>query len=160
LYTYASLCRRVSLFSAYTVDALIIITILVISGLLGFWQEYGAMNAIQKLVALVQVKATVERDGGTREIPLEEIVPGDIISLKAGDAIPGDCLVLESKDLFVDEATLTGETYPVEKAAAVLAPDVSIHERTNTLLYAYPNALYQTGAIRTPLMKRLECSTT
>jgi Mg2+-importing ATPase len=116
-----------------TVDALIIIMILVISGLLGFWQEYGAMNAIQKLVALVQVNATVERDGKTREVPIEEVVPGDIISLKAGDAIPGDCLVLESKDLFVDEATLTGETYPVEKAAVVLALDVSIHERTNTL---------------------------
>ena len=55
-----------------------------------------------------------------QEIPVEEIVPGDIVILNAGDIIPGDCLVQESKDLFIDEATLTGETYPVEKSIGVI----------------------------------------
>ena len=103
------------------VDALIILTIVLVSGLLGFWQEHSATNAVEKLLAIVQIKATVLRDGGPKEIPVEEIVPGDIVILNAGDIVPGDCLVQESKDLFVDEATLTGETFPVEKAVAVLA---------------------------------------
>src|SRR5512147_3197168 len=96
------------------VDALIILTIVLASGLLGFWQERSASNAVEKLLSIVQIKAAVRRDGSSKEIPVEEIVPGDILILNAGDIVPGDCLVQESNDLFVDEATLTGETYPVE----------------------------------------------
>ena len=96
-------------------DAVIISAIVLVSGLLGFWQERGAANAIDKLLSIVQIKAEVMRDGTLKEIPVEEIVPGDIVSFNAGDVIPGDCLVLESKDLFVDEASLTGETYPEDK---------------------------------------------
>ena len=114
-------------------DAIIILTILLVSGLLGFWQERGAADAVAKLLAIVQIKATVRRQGEPREIPVEEIVPGDVILLKAGDVIPGDCLILESKDLFVDEAALTGETFPVEKSAAVLAADTPLAKRTNAL---------------------------
>ena len=109
----------------------IILVIVLVSGLLGFWQERGAANAVEKLLAIVQIKATVLRNGASKEIPVEEIVPGDIVVLNAGDVIPGDCLILESKDLFVDEATLTGETYPVEKAAGVLPQKHrSVSERT------------------------------
>src|SRR4249920_2115064 len=105
------------------VNALIILTIVLVSGLLGFWQEHSATNAVEQLLAMVQIKATVLRDGSPHEIPVEEIVPGDIVILNAGDIAPGDCLVDESKDLFVDEATLTGETYPVEKSVGVLAAE-------------------------------------
>ena len=115
------------------IDALIILGIVLVSGLLGYWQERGAADAIKKLLAVVQIKATVWRDGVPRELPVEEIVPGDIVQLTAGDVIPGDGLLLQSKDLFVDEATLTGETYPVEKMAAVLAPETPLAKRTNTL---------------------------
>ena len=115
------------------VDALIILTIVLASGLLGFWQERGATNAVAKLLAIVQIKAAVLRDGGSKEIPVEEIVPGDIVVLNAGDIVPGDCLVQESKDLFVDEATLTGETYPVEKAVVVLSAETPLGQRTNSL---------------------------
>ncbi len=114
-------------------DALIILAILLVSGLLGFWQERGATNAVAKLLAIVQIKATVRRQGEPQEIPVEEIVPGDVVLLKAGDVIPGDSLILESKDLFVDEAALTGETFPVEKTAAVLPPHTPLAQRTNTL---------------------------
>ena len=113
--------------------AIIVLVIIIVSGLLGFWQEYGAMNAVKKLVSLVQVKATVLRDGNSVELPIENIVPGDIVILRAGDVIPGDCFLLESQDLFADEAVLTGETYPVEKAAGMLQADISLKERRNTL---------------------------
>ncbi len=115
------------------VNALIILTIVLVSGFLGFWQEHSATNAVKQLLAMVQIKATVLRDGDPHEIPVEEIVPGDIVILNAGDIAPGDCLVDESKDLFVDEATLTGETYPVEKSVGVLAAETPLGQRTNSL---------------------------
>ena len=104
------------------VDAGIILGIVLVSGLLSFWQERGATDAVEKLLAIVQVKATVLRDGKSVDVPVEEVVPGDIVLLTAGDVIPGDCLLLESNELFADEATLTGETYPVEKQPACLPP--------------------------------------
>ena len=115
------------------VDAFIILLIVLVSGLLGFWQERGASNAVEKLLSIVQIKASVMRDGIDKEIPIEQIVPGDIVVLDAGDIIPGDGLVLESKDLFVDEAMLTGETFPIEKMAAVLPEETLLGQRTNAL---------------------------
>jgi len=114
-------------------DALIILAIVFVSGLLGFWQERSAANAVEKLLAIVQIKATVLRDGGPIEVPIEDIVPGDVVLLNAGDVIPGDSLILESKDLFVNEATLTGETYPVEKTVGILASETALSKRTNSL---------------------------
>ena len=114
-------------------DALIILLIVLVSGLLGFWQEYSASNAVEKLLAIVQIKAAVIRDGNQLEISIEDIVPGDIIFLNAGDIVPGDCLLLESKDLFVDEAMLTGETFPVEKAVSSLAADTALAKRNNSV---------------------------
>jgi P-type Mg2+ transporter len=122
-----------SIFLRDAADAIIILAIVLISGLLGFWQERGATNAVEKLLALVQVKATVLRQGESQEIPHEDVVPGDIALLAAGDSIPGDCLVLESKDLSVDEAALTGETYPADKTNDVLPEETSLSQRTNTL---------------------------
>jgi Mg2+-importing ATPase len=122
-----------SFFLGDVTDAVIIVAIVSISGLLGFWQERGATNAVEKLLALVQIKAAVLRDGNEVEIPVEEVVPGDIVILNAGDVIPGDCVILESKDLFVGEASLTGETYPVEKQVEVLPVDVPLGQRTNSL---------------------------
>jgi Mg2+-importing ATPase len=115
------------------VDALIILSIVLVSGLLGFWQERGASNAVEKLLSIVQIKAAVLRDGSSKEIPVEEIVPGDIVILNAGDIVPGDGLLQESKDLFVDEAMLTGETFPAEKAAAVLSAETVLAQRTNAV---------------------------
>jgi P-type Mg2+ transporter len=122
-----------SLFLHNIVDASIIFTIVVISGLLGFWQEHSASNAVAKLLAMVQINATVFRDGNQQEIHIEEIVPGDIVILNAGDIVPGDCMLLESKDIFADEAMLTGETFPVEKSVSVLPADIALAKRTNTL---------------------------
>src|SRR5438874_11964812 len=115
------------------VDAFIILVIVLVSGLLGFWQERGASNAVEKLLAIVRIKAAVLRDGSEKEIPVEEIVPGDIVILNAGDIVPGDCLVQESQDLFVDEAMMTGETFPVEKAVALFRVEPPMGGRTNAL---------------------------
>jgi P-type Mg2+ transporter len=122
-----------SFFLGDAVDASIILIIIMISGLLGFWQERGAANAVEKLLAIVQTKGTIVRDGNQRDIPVEGIVPGDIIVLSAGDLIPADSLIVESKDLFVNEASLTGETYPVEKSPGILAPETALSQRTNSL---------------------------
>lgn len=114
-------------------DAMIILAIVLISGLLGFWQEYGANRATAKLLALVQIKAIVLRDGQAIEIHVDQVVPGDIVRLKAGDIIPADGLVISSNSLFIDESTLTGETYPVEKESGVLPQDTGLGQRKNSL---------------------------
>ncbi len=82
---------------------------------LRFWQEARADSAAQKLKAMIHVTATVIRDGAAREIPLRDLVPGDVIHLAAGDMIPGDVRLLSTKDLFVSQGSLTGESLPVEK---------------------------------------------
>ncbi|MDR3653184.1 MAG: magnesium-translocating P-type ATPase [Paludibacter sp.] len=122
-----------SIFLHNLVDASIILAIVIISGLLGFWQEFSASNAVAKLLAIVQIKTTVLRNGKQLEIHIEDVVPGDIVILNAGDIVPGDCQLLEGKDVFVDEAMLTGETFPVEKSVAVLSVDTALAQRTNTL---------------------------
>ena len=76
-----------------------------------------------KIGPVVETKVRVLRDGGEMIVPLEEIVPGDVVLLSAGAIIPGDCRLLEARDLFVNEATLTGETFPVEKAPASFVRD-------------------------------------
>jgi len=123
-----------SFFLGQIEDSMIIISIVIVSGLLGFWQEKGATDAVTKLLAIVQLKTTVLRDKKIQEIPFEDIVPGDIVILKSGDSIPADCIIIESKDLFVNEATLTGETYPVEKYANIVLPEETpLRERTNSI---------------------------
>lgn len=114
-------------------DTIIIAAIILVSSLLGFWQEKGAADAFEKLLATVQIKAAVLRDGEETEISVEEVVPGDIIILNAGDMIPADCLILDSNDLFVNESTLTGETYPIEKTTGVLKAESPLAKRTNSL---------------------------
>ena len=114
-------------------DAAIILTIVLISGCLGFWQEKGAASAVKKLLAMVQITVSVLRDGIATEIASENLIPGDIILLKAGDVIPGDCLILKSDNLFIDEAILTGESYPAEKLPGVLPADTPLSQRTNAL---------------------------
>ena len=122
-----------SVFLKDAVDAGIILAIVLVSGLLGFWQERGAAGAVEKLLAVVQIKATCLRGGRAMDVHTDEVVPGDIVMLHAGDIVPADCLILEAKDLFVNEAALTGETFPAEKSAAVLPLDTPLAKRTNSV---------------------------
>ena len=106
----------VSLFLQDRTDAALILAIVLASGVLGFWQEYSATDAVAKLHALVETKARVLRDGSEASIPLAEVVPGDVALLSAGAIIPGDGRLLETRELFVNEAALTGETFPAQKS--------------------------------------------
>ncbi len=114
-------------------DAIIILVIILVSSFLSFWQQRGASNAVSQLLKMVQIKCSILRENNSSEMPVEQVVPGDIIFLSAGDVIPADSLLLESKELFVDEAAFTGETYPVEKNAGVIPADAPLAKRTNAL---------------------------
>lgn len=114
-------------------DTIIILSIVLISGVLGFWQEFKATTTINKLLETIRIKVNVLRNNKDIEVPLENVVPGDIVILNAGDIIPADCLIIESENLFVNESTLTGESYPSEKKAGILPPGTPISGRTNCL---------------------------
>jgi Mg2+-importing ATPase len=108
--------------SALTGDAtgaLIIGLIVLMSVTLDFVQAYRAGRAAERLALQVAVTATVLRDGHPRELPVAELVPGDVVLLSAGDLIPADARLLEADDFFVNQAQLTGEPYPVEKRASL-----------------------------------------
>ncbi len=123
----------ISLFLQDSLDAGIILAIVVASGVLGFWQEHHATRAVQALISLVKVQVNVLRDGQLGRVPIDQIVVGDVVRLSAGGMIAGDCVVLEAKDLFVDEAALTGETFPVEKHETTSDPAATLAQRRNML---------------------------
>lgn len=127
-------------------DAIIIFVIVGISSMLGFWQEKSAGDAVRKLLSLVELKANVLRDGKYSEIPLRQIVPGDIIKLSAGDIVPADALIIDSNELFTNEAAFTGESFPVEKKAGVVAAAAQIADRNNTL-YMGSNVISGTATV-------------
>ena len=102
----------------------VIFVMVVLSVVLRFFQETRADNAAEKLKAMVSNKATLVRDGKEEEISLKMLVPGDIIRLAAGDMVPADVRVLSAKDLFLNQAALTGEALPVEKKTAPAPADV------------------------------------
>ena len=126
-----------SALSAFTGDAasfFIIGAIVLISVTLDFVQEYRAGQAAEQLRQSVAVRGNVLRDGRPLEIPLAELVPGDVVLLTAGDLIPCDGRVLEARDFFVNQALLTGEPYPVEKAPGELPGETEILAAGNTVL--------------------------
>jgi len=127
-----------ALLGDYTNSA-IIFAILLLTGILGFWQEYKADRAVKKLRELVKSAVRARRDGLWTTVRQEEIVAGDCIGLSAGDMIPGDGILLDSKDLHVNEAALTGESFPVEKAstdrsgAPALSRDGAVFQGSNVV---------------------------
>ena len=105
---------------------IIIMTMVIISGTLRFIQETRSGNAAEKLLSMITTTCTVTRKRQERiEIPLEDVVAGDIIHLSAGDMIPADVRIIEAKDLFVSQSSLTGESAPVEKMAKLSSNDKS-----------------------------------
>lgn len=121
----------ISAFTGEWIDALIILIIVFASAILSFFQEYAASNAIEKLREKVETKTIVLRNGQQIEIASTKVVPGDIIKISTGSLIPADGLLLDSRNLFVNQAILTGESLPTEKKVAVLAEDATIEERIN-----------------------------
>jgi Ca2+-transporting ATPase len=114
-----------------SIDAIVIGAILLFAIGLGFIQEYRAERAMEALKRMAAPTATVIRGGGEREIPARDVVPGDIIVLRTGDRIPADARIIEVANLKADEASLTGESIPVEKASMLLEGDIEVAERKN-----------------------------
>ncbi len=106
-----------SLLFGEKIEALLVLMMILMSVLLSFTQEYRSDREAQKLIELVRATATVFRDGKRTEIKMNQLVPGDIVDLYAGDMIPADLRILTCKDLFINQASLTGESFPVEKTA-------------------------------------------
>jgi len=113
------------------VDTAIVLIIVTASAMLSFTQEYSASHAVEKLRSQVTLKTIVLRDKQRQTIPAEEVVPGDIVLLSAGSLVPADGIVLETKDFFVNQAVLTGETFPVEKQAGAVSEGAGLAERIN-----------------------------
>lgn len=106
-----------SLFFGEKISALLVSLMAIMSVVLAFVQEYRASKAAEKLSEMVRTTATVWRNGKSKEVSIREIVPGDIVDLFAGDMIPADLRIISCKDLFINQASLTGESFPIEKIA-------------------------------------------
>jgi len=111
-----------SLFFGEKVSAALVILMALMSVFLSFIQEYRAGKEAERLSEMVRATATVYRNGRSKEIKIREIVPGDIVDLFAGDMIPADLRIISCKDLFINQAALTGESFPVEKVAEAIKP--------------------------------------
>jgi Mg2+-importing ATPase len=112
-------------------NAVIIFVIILASAVMGFLHEYRASTAVNQLLAMVETKVTVTRDKSQAQVNLEDTVKGDVVVLSAGSMIPADGLVLAANNLFVDQASLTGESFPAEKKAGVVPADADATARTN-----------------------------
>jgi Mg2+-importing ATPase len=116
-------------------DGSIILAIIVASGTLGFWQEHSAGAAVDALLARVRVEVEVFRHGQEVPVPATNIVVGDVVVLRAGDIVPADCRILDSRSLLVDEAALTGESYPAEKSPGTVPARAPLAARTNAVFF-------------------------
>jgi len=123
----------VSFFIQHYLDAGVILAIVVINALIGFFQEYKAEKIIEDLKKVLGDKSIVLREGKQKEISNEEIVIGDILVLKEGEKVPADCRILNVTNLETNEAILTGESFPVDKTDSVLKENTEIQERKNLL---------------------------
>ncbi len=113
----------------------IIIFLVILSGVIKIFQERRSSKASEKLKSMIKTTAAIKRNGVIREIPLEEILPGDIIKLAAGDMIPADIRILSAKDLFIVQSSLTGESEPVEKFAIPITNDIKSALECNNLCF-------------------------
>ena len=124
------------------VDSAVIFGVVLINAVVGFLQESKAEKSIEALSRMVTTEATVRRDGRKLRIPSEDLVPGDVVLLQAGDRVPADLRLFQVRNLHVDESALTGESLPVAKHPDALAPDTILAERKNL---AYAGTLVTAG---------------
>jgi Ca2+-transporting ATPase len=134
-----------SIFAGHGTESVIIAIIVFFAVALGFYQEYRAERAMEALQQMAAPVAIAIRDGEEIQLPARELVPGDVVLLKAGDKIPADCRLLEVHNLQTDEAPLTGESMPIEKQAEPLsATELAAADRTN-MAFAGTNVTYGRG---------------
>jgi Mg2+-importing ATPase len=129
------LAAVLSAFLGEFVDAIIIIVIVFVSVVIDFFQEYRAGRAVELLKEKISTMATVTRGGVQQDVPLSDLVPGDIITLSAGNIVPADARVIQARDFFVDQSALTGESFPVEKTAQVREGNEQDRTQSDTYLF-------------------------
>jgi Mg2+-importing ATPase len=123
----------ISLVATEWVDAVVVLVIVLISTLMGFAQEYMAHAAMQRLRAHLDLNACVVREGVEQSRPVIEVVPGDVVLLSAGSLVPADGVVLSSKDCFVNQSVLTGESVPVEKFPGQCSAEAPLTQRQHAV---------------------------
>ncbi|MCR3955662.1 MAG: cation-translocating P-type ATPase [Gudongella sp.] len=122
----------ISVFVGETKDAIVIMSIVLVNAMLGLYQEGKAEKALESLKKMASPSAKVLRDGKTQEIPASQLVPGDVVVLETGDIIPADLRLVESSNLKIEEASLTGESVPSEKKASIeLNNETPLGDRRN-----------------------------
>lgn len=120
---------------------IIILALVFISGTMSIIQSVKSNNAAEQLQTMVKVTSAVKRDGTYQEIPMDQIVRGDLVKLSAGDMIPADLRVVKTKDLFISQTSLTGESYPVEKRATATVQAEDTATSHETLLFMGSNVI-------------------
>ncbi|HEU4536834.1 MAG TPA: HAD-IC family P-type ATPase, partial [Polyangiaceae bacterium] len=115
------------------VDAAVIGGVVVVNALIGFFQEHRAERAIEALGKMVVTEATVVRGGAAGRVPSERLVVGDVVALQSGDTVPADLRLCAVKDLKVEEAALTGESVPIEKAPDPVPADTPLGDRRDLI---------------------------
>ncbi|MEO7427525.1 MAG: magnesium-translocating P-type ATPase [Fibrobacteria bacterium] len=123
----------ISVFLGDLTEGMIILAIVCMGGLLGFWQESRADGIVEKLMGLLTMRIRVRRDGSETLVDRDSLVPGDIVLLQAGSAVPGDGVILVSNGLFADESALTGESFPAGKRPGVNPAEAPPHERSGAV---------------------------
>ena len=137
------LASIVSAFTGDTVEAVIIIAIVVINAIMSIIQEGRAEDSVAALQKMSSPEATIIRDGGRKKVKAEELVPGDVVIIETGDIIPADMRLLESSNLQIDESSLTGESVAVEKDSSVeFDSEVGIGDRDN---FAFSSSIVTYG---------------
>lgn len=125
------------------VESAIIFLVVIINGLVGYWQERKAQDSLDGLKQMMGQEAVVLSDGVKATIPNETVVVGDIVSLNAGDVVPADLRLIDVHDLIIEESILTGESEPVEKHAHLIEAESAIGDQTNM---AFSGTLVQSGS--------------
>ena len=125
------------------VDTAVIFAVVIANAIIGFVQESKALQAISSLSNSLQTRVTVIRDGKRESIDAEDMVPGDVVVLQAGDKVSADLRLIKVRDLQIDESALTGESMPIEKALSVLPEDTVLGDRRNM---AYSSTLVTYGS--------------
>jgi magnesium-transporting ATPase (P-type) len=143
LFIYVLLAAAlIALLLGHPVDAIVILAVVFINAAIGFVQEGRAEQALDAIRAMIDPRAIVIRDGHRLTIPAEDIVPGDIVVLEAGDRVPADLRLLRQRSLRIAEAALTGESVAVEKHVDPVAPDAPLGDRQSM---AYSGTLVTGG---------------
>src|SRR2546425_12619856 len=127
------------------VDALIIVTMVVLGVSINFWQSYRSQQAAERLRSSVIPTATVLRDRAWVEMPVRNVVPGDVFRLSAGDLVPADARLLESRDLSVQQSMLTGESLPAAKMAPAAGQEAGTGPDMPSLVFLGTSVVSGTG---------------